>query len=287
MEAKDFQTADFNDIIFEGRNKSYGAYLLRNLYPKNVSKAMITGSILFVLFVCIPLIASKLSSLLPEKDELVEVNVELMQPPPIDETKPPPPPPPPPVEPPPPVKPTVKYVPPKIVKDEEVKEEEPPPPTIDDLKEADPDKKTQEGNKSGVDMSQVEDDGKGKEPPPPPAAEPEPPKPAVDDNVYNMAVIEQQPSFPDGEAALFKYLGENIKYPTMARENGIEGKVYIEFVIDKDGSVTNAVVKRGIGGGCNEEALRVVNSMPRWKPGRQQGNPVKVKYTLPVSFKLQ
>ena len=73
----------------------------------------------------------------------------------------------------------------------------------------------------------------------------------------------------------------------MARENGIEGTVYIEFVIGKDGSVTGANVKRGIGGGCNEEALRVVNSMPKWKPGKQQGNPVKVKYTLPVKFKLQ
>ena len=73
----------------------------------------------------------------------------------------------------------------------------------------------------------------------------------------------------------------------MARENGIEGTVYIEFVIGKDGSVIGAGVKRGIGGGCNEEALRVVNAMPNWKPGRQQGNPVKVKYTLPVKFRLQ
>lgn len=117
MEAKEFQTADFNDIIFEGRNKSYGAYLLRNLYPQNLSKAAVIGGVLFVLLVCIPLIASKLSELIP-KEKMVEVNVELMQPPPIDETKPPSPPPPPPVEPPPPVKPTVKFVPPKIVKDE-------------------------------------------------------------------------------------------------------------------------------------------------------------------------
>lgn len=285
MEAKEFQTADFNDIIFEGRNKSYGAYLLRNLYPQNLSKAAVIGGVLFVLLVCIPLIASILSELLPE-EKMVEVNVELMQPPPIDETKPPPPPPPPPVEPPPPVKPTVKFVPPKIVKDEMVKDE-PPPPTIEELKEADPDKKTQEGNKSGVDMSQVEDDGKGKEPPPPPAAEePPPPPPPPDDKIYDLAVIEQQPSFPDGEAAMFKYLRDNMDYPAMARENRIEGTVYIEFVIAKDGSVTSAIVKRGIGGGCNEEALRVVKSMPKWSPGKQQGNPVKVKFILPVKFKL-
>ena len=109
----------------------------------------------------------------------------------------------------------------------------------------------------------------------------------ADNKVYNVTEVEQKPNFIGGDAALFKYLGENIKYPAMARENGIEGTVYVEFIIAKDGSITEANVKRGIGGGCNEEALRVVNSMPKWKPGKQQGNPVKVKYTLPVKFKLQ
>ena len=108
-----------------------------------------------------------------------------------------------------------------------------------------------------------------------------------DDNVYNIAVIEQIPSFPNGEAAMFKYLANNIKYPAIARENGIEGTVYVEFIIAKDGSVTEANVKRGIGGGCNEEALRIVNAMPKWIPAKQKNKPVKVKYTLPVKFKLQ
>ena len=109
----------------------------------------------------------------------------------------------------------------------------------------------------------------------------------VDTTTYTVVMIEQQPAFPDGEAALFKYLSENIKYPAMARENGIEGTVHIAFVIGKDGSVTGAKVLRGIGGGCNEEALRVVKSMPKWIPAKQKNKPVKVKYTLPVKFKLQ
>ena len=109
----------------------------------------------------------------------------------------------------------------------------------------------------------------------------------VDNKVYNVAEVQEKPIFPDGEAALFKYLADNLKYPAMARENGIEGTVYIEFVIDKDGSITEATVKRGIGGGCNEEALRLVNAMPKWIPGKKQGKPVKVKYTVPVKIKLQ
>ena len=109
----------------------------------------------------------------------------------------------------------------------------------------------------------------------------------ADNKVYNVAEVEQKPSFIGGDAALFKYLADSIKYPAMARENGIEGTVYVEFIIAKDGNVTEANVKRGIGGGCNEEALRIVNAMPKWIPAKQKNKPVKVKYTLPVKFKLQ
>ena len=97
----------------------------------------------------------------------------------------------------------------------------------------------------------------------------------ADNKVYNVAEVEQKPSFIGGDAALFKYLADSIKYPAMARENGIEGTVYVEFIIAKDGSVTNVVAKRKVDGGCTEEAIRVINAMPNWKPGKQQGNPVK------------
>jgi periplasmic protein TonB len=89
---------------------------------------------------------------------------------------------------------------------------------------------------------------------------------------------------------MFKFLQSNLKYPAVARENSVEGTVYVGFVVEKDGSISNVTVKRGIangGGGCNDEAVRVVKMMPKWKPGKQQGKAVKVNYTLPVKFKLQ
>jgi protein TonB len=88
-------------------------------------------------------------------------------------------------------------------------------------------------------------------------------------------------------ADLYSYLGNNIKYPVMAKESGIQGKVYVTFVVERDGSITDVKVLRGIGGGCDEEAVRVVASMPRWKPGKQRGKPVRVQYNLPVRFTLQ
>lgn len=109
------------------------------------------------------------------------------------------------------------------------------------------------------------------------------------DSIYNLLRIlpENQPHFFGGEQQLFTYLSENIKYPAVARENGIEGTVYIEFIISKQGFPEKVVVKRGIEGGCNEEALRVIKQMPRWIPGRLDGKPIRVKYTLPIKFKLQ
>ena len=95
------------------------------------------------------------------------------------------------------------------------------------------------------------------------------------------------PGFPGGEAKLFEYLQKNIKYPPVARENGIQGRVYVTFVVDKEGKIRDAKILRGIGGGCDEEALRVVRAMPDWKAGRQNGRSVQVQYNLPVNFTLK
>ena len=105
-----------------------------------------------------------------------------------------------------------------------------------------------------------------------------------EDVVYT--IVEDMPYFPGGEAALFKFLGENIKYPKEAKDAEIEGVVYITFIVKKDGEVGGVKVLKGIGGGCDEEALRVVNMMPTWKPGVQKGKPVDVQYNLPIRFKL-
>ncbi len=102
-----------------------------------------------------------------------------------------------------------------------------------------------------------------------------------------FTVVESMPEFKGGMQQLYTYLGNNIKYPVMAKESGIQGKVYVTFVVEKDGSITDVKVLRGIGGGCDEEAVRVVQSMPRWSPGKQRGKPVRVQYNLPVRFTLQ
>jgi protein TonB len=100
-------------------------------------------------------------------------------------------------------------------------------------------------------------------------------------------IVEEMPSFPGGDQKMLEYIAKNIKYPQIARESGIQGRVFISFVVEPDGSVSNVKVLRGIGGGCDEEAMRVVKSMPKWKPGKQRGKPVRVSYNLPVNFRLQ
>ena len=100
-------------------------------------------------------------------------------------------------------------------------------------------------------------------------------------------VVEEMPEFPGGAAKMMEFIQKNIKYPMMARESDIQGRVFVNFVVEPDGSITNVTVMRGIGGGCDEEALRVVQSMPAWNPGKQRGSAVRCSFTVPIIFKLQ
>ncbi len=103
-----------------------------------------------------------------------------------------------------------------------------------------------------------------------------------------FVIVESMPEFPGGQQALFKYLSENVKYPVIAQENGIQGRVICQFVVNKDGSIVDVeVVRSGGDPSLDKEAVRVIKSMPKWKPGKQRGKPVRVKYTVPVNFKLQ
>ena len=99
-------------------------------------------------------------------------------------------------------------------------------------------------------------------------------------------IVEEMPAVPGGEKALLEYVAKNIKYPQIARETGIQGRVFVGFVVEPDGSVSNVKILRGIGGGCDEEAMRVIKSLPKWKPGKQRGKAVRVSYQIPVVFKL-
>ena len=100
-------------------------------------------------------------------------------------------------------------------------------------------------------------------------------------------VVEKMPSFPGGDAALFKFLNENVKYPVIAQENGVQRRVICQFVVNRDGSFVDVEVVRSVDASLDKEAIRVIKSMPKWSPGQQRGKPVRVKYTLPVNFKLQ
>jgi periplasmic protein TonB len=269
---------NIDDLVFANRNKAYGAYFLRRVYDKYMTRGMLVGLLAFLLLIFSPMIYAKYQEFLASQEEDLSMKeVTLAEPPPID-PKQPPPPPPPKIDPPP-IKDQIKFVPPKVMKDEEVVEEE-PPPTVEEIKDVEISTKTEEGKDDGVDASLVEPEAPPP-PPPPPVIEEDPDEKKVFD------FVQQRPEFPDGEAALQKYLYGNIKYPAIARENGIEGRVVVKFVVTKNGEIQNAQVVRGIGGGCDEEALRVVKSMPNWKPGKHNGKAVNVTFTLPVTFKLE
>ncbi len=119
--------------------------------------------------------------------------------------------------------------------------------------------------------------------PPPPAIEIE--EETVEESPI-FIIVESMPHFPGGDAARIEYLSENLKYPTMARETNIQGKVFVTFVVEKDGSITDVKVLRGIGGGCDDEAIRVIKNMPKWIPGKQRNTPVRVQFNMPIKFML-
>lgn len=267
---------DVLDIIFANRNKAYGAYQLRRAYTKYLGKALGFSLLLILLVFALPYIMSAVRGMVP-KEKPIEVIAELGPPPDIDPNNPPPPPPPPPPTPPPPTRSTVKFVPPVVKKDEEVQEEE--QTAVEELIE----KKEDIGN----------EDKKGNDEAPPTIEENpselemiEAPK-VVEEKTFEMFDIQKPPSFPGGEAELFKYLQKNIDYPALAKENNISGVVPLTFVVGKDGTVTDVQILRDIGGGCGKEAVRVVKAMPKWSPGEANGHAVKVRYTLPVRFKLE
>ena len=157
----------------------------------------------------------------------------------------------------------------------------PPEPEVPEIIEV-----TEEKVEETIDLSSLEDDQSRAQaeiytPPPPP-------KPVEEEATEEIfVVVEQQPEFPGGTSALMKFLGDNIKYPVIAQENGIQGRVITNFVVERDGSISDVQVVRGQDPSLDREAVRVIKTMPRWKPGQQRGKPVRVRFTLPVVFRLQ
>jgi len=258
------------DVVFSSRNKSYGAYELRRDNSKNTSRALIIAIIVFVFVIALPTIINRIQGLIPKADQKVKItDVVLLPPPPVDQTKKPPPPPP---EPPKPKVDQVRFPPPIVKPDNEVKEKD--PPTIKDLETKDPGQKDQKGDPNAdirIDEPVGNSDVKQ-------VVEADP------NQIFTS--VEQVPEFPGGLEKFGAYLGKSIRYPAVARENGTQGRVICTFVVEKDGSLTDIKVTRGIGSGCDEEAVRVLKNSPHWKPGIQNGRPVRVQYSVPISFTL-
>ena len=251
----------WEDIIFEHRNKNYGAYVLRTGYSKNVSAAVGIALALVVLLFALPYIIEFLTPKeVVDKTELKQKVVSLDQPPPITPNQPPPPK----LDIPPPVK-TIKYVAPKVTTKEVVEEEM---PTIEEIKTVEVSTETVEGPATVVF---------------------EEPAPAVveSDETKIYEAVEQPPSYEGGLAAMAKFLQKNMKYPSQARRMGVEGKVFIQFVVNREGKISDVALVKGIGAGCDEEAQRVVGIMPPWRPGKQNGKAVNVRYIIPINFTLE
>ena len=266
------------DLVFEGKNQAYGAYRLRKNTGKRNFWSLVTVILAIAAIFLIVIAKVAIENAMPKKVAITtdvelsqlakkkEPKVERKEPVKIEmEQKV--------VEK---VKSSVKFTAPVIKKDEEVKPEE-------ELKTQDELMNT----KVAIGTFDVKgnDDANGevlkaKEV----IAQPEPPK-AEENKIFE--VVEQMPAFPGGDAALMKYLQENTHYPTIAAENGVQGRVVIGFVVEKDGSITDVTVIKSQDPSLDREATRVVKSMPRWIPGKQNGSAVRVKYQVPVTFRLQ
>lgn len=250
-----------DDIVFENKNKDYGAYNLRKGYDKRMNRALFMAVLLFLIGVSIPLLANLLSDVVYLNDEKT-ITTELKAPPKPAEFKPPP---------------LKKIEPQKIDKQLAPKAPKVVQDTADDaadlfgklnnLNNVNPNLPKDTGS---IDFGHVDTTNSWVAP--------------VKPTTY--VYVEEMPEFNGGEEGRITFLRDNIKYPQIARETGIEGTVYIRFVVNEKGKVCETSVLRGIGGGCDEEALRVVNIMPDWKPGRQNGNAVRVEYNMPVKFTL-
>lgn len=277
MSKIDLISSDWVDLVFEGRNKAYGAYRLRKSTTKRNILAMVAVVLLLIVAfiiltvknfvdeqrakVAMTQVAELTNYKQPEKKAEVKQKKVEVEPERVVER----------------VKSSIKFTAPVIKKDEEVKPDE-------ELKTQDELMST----KTAIGTFDVKgnDDANGeilkaKDV----IAEPEPPKHEEENKVFD--IVEQQPLFPGGPAALIKYLSENTKYPVVAQENGVQGRVTVQFVVEKDGSISDVHVLRGVDPSLDKEAVRVVKSMPRWTPGKQNGITVRVNYRVPVLFRLQ
>ena len=276
MAKLDLISLEWTDLVFEGRNQDYGAYQLR----KGTSKRNIWSIIIVALAAALLFLGLTVHRMAEPnrtvmnmqavevcniKKDKKDVKVEKRDPVKVEPERI--------IEK---VKSSVKFTAPVIKKDNLVKDE-------DEIKLDEIEKSTKaigaltvDGNDElGGEVLRIKEE----------IAPPEPPKHVEDNKIFE--VVEQNPTFPGGTAALMSWLSQNIKYPVIAAENGVKGRVIVQFVVEKDGSITDVVVVKSVDPSLDKEATRVIKNMPHWIPGRQNGSPVRVRFTVPVSFKLQ
>lgn len=268
-------STEWCDVVFEGKNKQYGAYRLRQSSSKRHIVAFLVVCVFAGFVSALPGLVSEIKKLTQSQastmDEAYEMsNIPIEQEIPEEniikqETAPPPPP----------LKTTVKFVPPTIAKDEEVAEDKMVGQeqiqetkiqiSVADVKGTD--------DKHGIDIAELREHKQIVE------EKPVEEKPFV--------TVEQMPSFPGGETEMHKFINDNLKYPVVAQESGIQGRVTIRFVVTKTGAISDVTVIRGIDPSCDKEAVRVVKAMPKWIAGKQNGLNVPVYFTLPIVFRLK
>lgn len=260
MKTQEPTIPQMDEIIFEKRNKMYGAYILRKMYNKQLNKALLLAVAILAAGLAYPLVDSYNS-----KDGIRlgadTVEVDLLDLPKLkDEVKPE-------IPDAPEAKPEtrVRFVAPDVTSEEVI--DDGALPFMEDINLT--------SANVPVDVNPEKPDVK----PPVIIEDPEKAPPVL--------IVEEMPFYPGGDTERQKFLADNIQYPQQATEMGIQGIVYLQFVVDSKGNITDVKILRGIGGGCEEEASRVIKMMPQWHPGRQNGKSVRVLYTMPVSFKLQ
>src|SRR5690554_594342 len=258
------------DVVFAGRNKAYGAYQLRQTADTDTTKALFIGVILFMLAVSSPMLISLIDTGSDaDVNQIIETEVVLSEPPPVDEEAVIPPPI---VEPPPPRVDQVRMPPPVVVEAAQVRDEE--PPTVEELKVADPGPKTVAGDPTAAIRIDL------------PVAEGPKDQEVTEDVDRVFTSVEVAPTPQGGLEEFYKYVGRNYNYPAQAQEQGVSGRVLLQFVVERDGSLTDIQVLRDLKYGTGEEAVRMLKRAPKWKPGIQNGRPVRVQFTLPIQLNL-
>ncbi|MEL5895000.1 TonB family protein [Bacteroides sp. GD17] len=271
MSKVDLSSQAWCDLIFSGKNKAYGAYKMREDSPKRHNIAVILVIVIALIGFSIPTLIKmatpKQKEVMTEVTTLSQLEEPEVKQEEMKRVEP--------VAPPPPaLKSSIKFTAPVIKKDEEVRDE-------DEIKSqteltqtkvaisiADVKGNDEANGKDIADLKQVVTQA-----------------PVEEEKVFDM--VEQMPTFPGGQAELLKYIADHLKYPTIAQENGVQGRVTCQFVVGKDGKVRDVTILKTLDPYCDKEAVRVILSMPSWIPGKQNGKPVSVKYTVPITFRLR